>query len=111
MLERKKELQNFVNDDVKYDELINNILFLEDELKKLKELPHIRINPSNNEQQKATPAAKMYKEYLQQYLNALKVLMTAGGELDADGESPLRTWIAQQMKKHEHEKTVEIRSG
>ena len=50
-------------------ELEEHITFLEKELKALKDLPFLRINPKDNTQQKTTPASKLYKELLQQYIN------------------------------------------
>lgn len=99
MVERKKQWLSFVDNDEKYIELIDNILYLEDKLRELKSLPHIRVNPENPEQQKATPAAKMYKEYLQQYINALKMLMIAGTKQSSEEDSPLRQWIKQKSKE------------
>ena len=55
-------------------------------------LPQIKVDPENPERQKATPAAKLYKETLQQYTNVIKVLAHCTGQ-DADSEeSPLRKW-------------------
>lgn len=99
MSERKKEFLKLVDNDEKYIELIDNILYLEEQLKKLKELPHLRVNPDNPEQQKATPASKMYKEYMQQYINALKVILIAGTKQSTEEDSPLRQWIKNQSKE------------
>lgn len=69
--------------------LIDEVLFIEEELNKLKKLPLIRIHPSNPARQETTPAGKMYKEYMQSYLNALKVLQKTLYMEGVSGDSPL----------------------
>ena len=77
--------------------LIDEILYLEDQLNYLRDLPKIRVNPADKSQQKITPAAKLYKEYLQQYLNAIK-LLSGVTKTDVDTEeSPLRKWVNQKI--------------
>ena len=77
--------------------LIDEILYLEDQLNYLRDLPKIRVNPADKSQQKITPAAKLYKEYLQQYLNAIK-LLSCVTKTDVDTEeSPLRKWVNQKI--------------
>lgn len=77
--------------------LIDEILYLEDQLNYLRDLPKIRVNPADKSQQKITPAAKLYKEYLQQYLNAIKLLSgVTKTDVDAE-ESPLRKWVNQKI--------------
>lgn len=93
--ELKKALQG-VNISV-INPLIDEILYLEDQLNYLRSLPKIRVNPNDPEQQKITSAAKLYKEYLQQYLNALKLLLKTGDTGDDAGESPLREWVKKRI--------------
>ena len=77
--------------------LIDEILYLEDQLNYLRDLPKIRVNPADKSQQKITPAAKLYKEYLQQYLIAIKQL-SGVTKTDVDTEeSPLRKWVNQKI--------------
>lgn len=97
-MKRRELLMGFIDNDEKYTELVDNIIFIEDELKKLRKLPHIQINPKNSMQQKTTPAAKLYKEYSQQYVNNLKTLLVAGGDLAGDETSPLRVWVNEKLK-------------
>lgn len=73
--------------------LIEHIIELENDWTRLKKLPHIRVHPTNPELQKTTPAAKQYKEFLQQYLNALKVLEKVIGKENDTEDSPLREWV------------------
>lgn len=95
-MKRTDELRSLVGNDTTYYPLIDHIVSLEKELNHLKKLPHIRVHPSNPELQKATPAAKQYKEYLQQYLNAIKVLSKVIGKESESEDSPLREWIRSQ---------------
>lgn len=90
---RRDELLKAVEGNEILEPLIERLLFVESQLEKLEKLPMIRVNPKNPEIQKTTPAAKMYKEYLQQYINCLKTIEKAVGTEETEGESPLRRWI------------------
>ena len=97
---REEELTGLVGkDDLKVRQLIDEIVFIEKQLIEIKKLPFINVNPKNPMQQKATPAAKLYKELLQQYNNSLKLLLKVSGDLDDTAEeSPLRTWVKGRLK-------------
>lgn len=90
---KRREILLNLSDDPMIISLIEKMLFLEGELEKLEKLPMIRVNPNNPEQQKSTPAAKLYKEFLQQYTNVIKVIARATGEDDKIEDSPLREWV------------------
>lgn len=99
-MERKEELFEYIcksnkENAVKAKQLIDEIVFIENQIEDLKKLPFIKINPKNPTQQKATPAAKLYKELLQQYNNSLKLLLNISGDLhgESEEESPLRQWL------------------
>ncbi len=95
-LNRKEELMKVVNksNETITEPLIDKVLFLENQLESLERLPMIKVNPNNPEQQKATPAAKLYKEFLQQYINVVKVILKAAGDdTNAAELSPLRKWV------------------
>ena len=98
-MDRRAELEKALQgvDVSVVNPLIDEILYLENQLNYLRGLPKIRVNPDNPEQQKITPAAKLYKEYLQQYLNALKLLLKTGDTGDDAGESPLREWVKKRI--------------
>lgn len=107
-MSRKDELIKIISktgndNEAKARQLIDEIVFIEQQLVELKKYPFISINPKNPAQQKATPASKQYKELLQQYNNSLRLLFRLSGELgEADEESPLRKWInAWRELKHE----------
>lgn len=93
--DRKAELIELVGEDAKTARLIEEVLFLEEKMAELKKLPFIAYNPKNPMQQKSTPAAKQYKEFLQQYNNSLRLLFRISGNLDGESEeeSPLRKWV------------------
>lgn len=98
-MSRKQELISLIqksgaDNDIKATQLIDEIVFIEERLIELKKLPFININPRNPMQQKATPAAKQYKELLQQYNNSLRLLLRLSGDLggEPEEESPLRQW-------------------
>ena len=54
--------------------LLVEVAFLEKQLRELRAMPMIRINPENPAMQKRTEAAKLYKENMQSYTGAIKVL-------------------------------------
>lgn len=98
-MDRKEELQKLVNDSNSSTilPLIDKLLFLEGQLERLEQLPMIKVHPENPEIQKTTPAAKLYKEFLQQYTNVIKVISHAIGDESNEEESPLRKWTRSRM--------------
>lgn len=102
MNDREAELKELVSDESieLISEVIDEIIFLENKLNELKKLPFIQVNPKNPAQQRNTPAAKMYKEFLQQYINCIKLVegviykdkRLEGEEVE---ESPLRKWFRE----------------
>lgn len=103
-MERKEELlqlicKNGSNNDIKARQLVDEIIFVEEQLVYLKTLPFININPKNPMQQKTTPAAKQYKELLQQYNNSLRLLLRMSGDIgESEEESPLRQWAKSRKE-------------
>lgn len=99
-MDRKKELLELVGDDVKAAQLVEEIMFIEEQLVELKKMPFINVNPKNPMQQKSTPAAKQYKELLQQYNNCLRLLFRLSGDIggEVEEESPLRKWIKSRKE-------------
>lgn len=103
-MNRKDELLRIINkdgsqNDVKAAQLIDEVIFIEEQLVELRKLPFINVNPNNSMQQKTTPAAKLYKELLQQYNNSLKLLFKLSGDMEeTEEESPLRKWVRSRKE-------------
>lgn len=105
-MEREKQLQEItksLDKDVLLlmNPLIENIIFLENQLDYLKSLPFILVSSKDPSKQKTTPAYKQYKDLSQTYINSLKVI---NGALGIDGEqetSPLRQYM--ELKKQQLE--------
>lgn len=74
--------------------LIDDVVFLEAQLQELRKLPFIRVHPQYPGIQKVTPAAKQYKELLQQYNNCIKILTGILRKDTPEEDSPLRAFIA-----------------
>ena len=82
--------------------VIDDVVFLEERLTELKKLPFIEVNPKNPMKQRSTPASKLYKEFLQQYINWIKMIeyvIYKEKRLDGDEaeESPLRKWFRDNV--------------
>ena len=73
--------------------LIDDVVFLEGQLEELRKLPFIRVSQMDASLQKATPAAKQYKEMLQQYSNCIKILTGIIRKDVPEEESPLRAYL------------------
>ena len=99
ILERKEELLKLIDDSNRATilPLIDKMLFLENQLEQLEKLPMIKVNPENPMQQKSTPASKLYREFLQQYTNVVKVISRVTGEENEQEESPLRKWVNSRI--------------
>lgn len=94
------EIARAAGEEEKAAELVEDIAFLEQRLQELRRLPFLRIDPNNPERQKPTPAARQYKELLQQYNNSLKLFCKMCGDLKEDeAESPMRAWLNARKDK------------
>ncbi len=102
-MERRKKLIEYLcqsdEDKQLVVPLIDELLFLEKQLTELKKLPFIKIHPDNPTLQKSTPAARQYRELLQQYTNIVKVLSRGRDDDVDDRESPLRAWVKNHADK------------
>lgn len=76
--------------------MIEDVVFLEEHLQELRKLPFIKVHPDYPDIQKATPAAKQYKEMLQQYNNCVKILTGILRKDTPEEDSPLRAFIASR---------------
>lgn len=96
--DRKKQLLNLINKDEFLIPLIDEMLYLEEQLDYLRTLPKIVVHPKDPTKQKATVAAKQYKELLQQYVNIIRTLERTTGVDEKDEESPLRQWARSRKE-------------
>lgn len=94
---RKEELIEAVHGNTLLIPLVSDMVYLEEQLEYLQTLPKIRIHPNDPSKQKATPAAKLYKELLQQYTNIVKVMLRATGSEEIEEDSPLRKWMNEHI--------------
>lgn len=81
--------------------MIDDVVFLEQQLDQLRKLPFMKVNPDNPAQQKPTPAAKQYKELLQQYNNCVKILTGILRKDAPEEESPLRAFLNSRKQVSE----------
>ena len=96
--DRKKQLLNLINKYEILAPLIDEMLYLEEQLDYLRTLPKIVVHPKDPTKQKATVAAKQYKELLQQYVNIIRTLERTTGVDEKDEESPLRQWARSRKE-------------
>jgi hypothetical protein len=105
-MSRREELINIIPEDSLelVSSVIDDIVYLEIQLQLLRQLPFIEVNPKNNMKQRSTPAAKQYKEFLQQYINCIKMIeyvIYKDKRLEGDQveESPLRKWFKENVNQ------------
>ena len=91
--DRKSELLEVIEENSTLIPLIDEMVYLEEQLDHLRSLPKIKVHPKDPSIQKVTPAAKLYKELLQQYTNIIRIIMRVTGEDETQEESPLRAWV------------------
>lgn len=85
------------------NQLIEEVVFVEQQLKELRKMQFIKVHPENPSLQKATPASKQYKELMQTYNNSLKVLSSVLSKDGVEEESPLREFLKQMKKRSEND--------
>lgn len=71
------------------DPLLEEVIYLEEQMKYLRTLPQIQIHPTNNAIQRKTEAAKLYKEYSQSYMNAIRILIGILHKVDSSAQDEL----------------------
>lgn len=105
-MERKEQLLSIIPEDYKLlvRDVVDRVIYLEGKLNELEKLPFIEVNPKNPAQQRNTVASRMYKEFLQQYLNCIKTIEAVvyrdkrleGVEAE---DSPLRKWFKEHANQ------------
>lgn len=95
----KKIFENVDDSKDLIEPMIDDVIFLEVKLDELRRLPFIKVHPMYPDIQKPTPAAKQYKELLQQYNNCIKILISIVRKDAPEEESPLRAFISARKKE------------
>ena len=97
-MDRKEELLNCFKDVSEekrliVNNLIDEFLFLEAQLAELRKKPMIKTHPKDKQRVKPTHVAKLYKEFLQQYDNTAKILLSLFKKNEEKEKSPLRIYL------------------
>ena len=69
--------------------LLDEVVFLEEQMTNLKKLPFVNVHPQKPELQKITPAAKLYKECTQSYMNAIRILCSILHKVESSAQDDL----------------------
>lgn len=77
--------------------LLPQVVFLEERLHELQKVPHIRIHPKNSARQEITAAGKQYKELMQSYLNAIKVLQSTLSRYSVEEQDAFDQWLQENQ--------------
>ena len=90
-LEQLRAIFDKIDDDKKQviEPLLHDVVWMEQRLAELKAMPQIRVDKNNPQRQETTPAFRQWKEMQQQYLNSIKVLMTALYRVESDAADEL----------------------
>lgn len=93
-MKRKETLEDIFkdvdeNEKKLIDPLLEEVNYLEEQMKYLRTLPQIKIHPTNNAIQRKTEAAKLYKEYSQSYMNAIRILLGVLHKVDSSAQDEL----------------------
>ena len=99
LLTRKETLEDIFKDIEPNEKklivpLIDEVIFLEEQMNELKKLPFIRINAQNPALQKKTEAAKLYKECTQSYMNAIRILCSILHKVESTAQEELLKRLA-----------------
>ena len=92
--ERRKQLESIFehvdeSEKILIDRLIDEAVYLEEQMDMLRSMPHIEIHPTNPQKMRSTAAAKQYKECSQSYMNAMRILLNVLRKVDSDAAGEL----------------------
>lgn len=79
--------------------LLPQVVFMEERLNELQRLPHLRFHPKNPARQEVTAAGKQYKETMQAYLNAIKVLQMTIGRYSVEEADAFDEWLQENKRE------------
>ena len=101
-MSREKELLELVGEEKKALLLpyVEEVVFIEGQLKELKKDNFMKSHPNNpNIKKRDKDAIRQYKEFFQQYTNAIKTISGIVGTDESGEESPLRAWVKGRLKE------------
>ena len=94
-MSRREELEKLITDPT-CRPLIDDMVYLEKELERLRDLPMIKVHPSDPSRQKLTPAARLYREAITEYTNILRILVRSDAKEGQQDLSPLQEWLKRR---------------
>lgn len=109
-MSRREELLKYLggkDNGAMIEPMVDEVVFLEQQLTELRKLPFLRVHPHNPEIQKATPASRMYVSLMAQYNANIRTLARLSGKIEAEEESPLRSWVKNQPTLNRIETTAQ----
>ena len=71
------------------DRLIDEMIFLEEQMTDLKQYPFISVHPDNKAATKQTAAAIQYKRWHESYANDVRILLSLVKTVDSSAEDDL----------------------
>lgn len=77
--------------------LIDEAVYLEQQMTELKKHPFIKTHPQNPNLQKVTAAGKQYREFLQTYTNIIDKLCRIYGKEETEQDSPLQMYFKKKL--------------
>ena len=79
------------------DRLIDEVVYYEEEMTRLRELPWVAVNPKNPAIQKETAAAKVYKGVASHYMNAIRILLNVLRKVESSAQDDLMRKLEEFM--------------
>lgn len=77
--------------------MIDEVIFLEEQMTQLKALPFVAVNQKNPALQKVTPAARIYKDCMSQYSNAIRILLNVLRKTETSAQDALMKRLEEFM--------------
>ena len=86
-----KELFASINESERslIENLLSEVVYLEEEMEVLRTKPFLNVHPKNPTLVRQSPAAKLYKECSQSYMNAIRILLTTLRKADTNAQDEL----------------------
>lgn len=79
--------------------LIDEAVFLEEQLEELKKYPRIKANPKYPNIQKVTATGKLYREYLQTYTNIIRALERMLANEEQTEDDPIQQYFKMKNER------------